>query len=65
MIIIFDGHARSREISHFETIIDIRYWTHTIRTNLSIKSIPEGSHWVIHEQPQTVIDFMREFLATG
>jgi len=33
--------------------------------NLSIERIPEGTHWVIHEQPQTVIDFMREFLATG
>jgi pimeloyl-ACP methyl ester carboxylesterase len=31
--------------------------------NLTIKRIPEGTHWVIHEQPQTVIRFMREFLA--
>ncbi len=31
--------------------------------NLTIKRIPEGTHWVIHEQPQTVIGIMREFLA--
>jgi epoxide hydrolase 4 len=31
--------------------------------NLTIKRIPEGTHWVIHEQPQTVIAFIREFLA--
>ena len=33
--------------------------------DLTIKRIPEGTHWVIHEQPQTVIAFMREFLATS
>ncbi|MEP7198677.1 MAG: alpha/beta hydrolase [Chloroflexota bacterium] len=32
--------------------------------NLTVKRIPDGSHWVIHEQPQTVIAHMREFIAT-
>ena len=31
--------------------------------NLTIKRIPDGTHWVIHEQPQTIIGFVREFLA--
>ena len=31
--------------------------------DLTIKRIPEGTHWVIHEQPQTIIGFLREFLA--
>lgn len=29
---------------------------------LQVKRIPEGSHWVIHEQPETVIRLIREFL---
>lgn len=33
--------------------------------NLSIKRIPDGTHWVIHEQPLTVIALMREFLETS
>jgi len=32
---------------------------------LTIKRIPDGTHWVIHEQPQAVIAYMREFLATS
>ena len=31
--------------------------------DLTIKRIPEGTHWVIHEQPPTIIGFLREFLA--
>lgn len=31
--------------------------------DLRIKRIPEGSHWVIHEQPQKVSAAIREFLA--
>lgn len=30
---------------------------------LTVKRIPDGTHWVIHEQPQIVIAFIREFLA--
>ncbi|MCX7148772.1 MAG: alpha/beta hydrolase [Rhodocyclales bacterium] len=33
--------------------------------DLRIKRIPEGSHWVIHEQPQQVSAAIREFLAEG
>lgn len=29
---------------------------------LTIKRVPEGSHWVIHEQPELVIRTIREFL---
>ena len=30
--------------------------------NLTIKRIPDGSHWVVHEQPEKVNSFIREFL---
>jgi pimeloyl-ACP methyl ester carboxylesterase len=33
--------------------------------DLTVRRIPEGTHWVIHEQPQAVIGFIREFLATS
>jgi len=29
---------------------------------LSIKRVPDGSHWVVHENPALVIRYMREFL---
>jgi pimeloyl-ACP methyl ester carboxylesterase len=29
---------------------------------LTIKRVPEGSHWVIHEQPDLVILTIRDFL---
>jgi pimeloyl-ACP methyl ester carboxylesterase len=29
---------------------------------LKIERVPEGSHWVVHEQPATVIQSMRQFL---
>jgi pimeloyl-ACP methyl ester carboxylesterase len=32
--------------------------------HLTIKRIPEGSHWVIHEQPERINRLIREFLAT-
>ena len=31
--------------------------------DLTIKHIPDGTHWVIHEHPQAVTTFIREFLA--
>jgi pimeloyl-ACP methyl ester carboxylesterase len=33
--------------------------------DLRFKRIPEGSHWVIHEQPWQVSSAIREFLAEG
>ena len=30
--------------------------------DLTIKRIPDGSHWVVHEQPAKVIRYIREFL---
>ena len=33
--------------------------------DLRIRRIPEGSHWVIHEQPSQVSQAIREFLAEG
>jgi pimeloyl-ACP methyl ester carboxylesterase len=30
--------------------------------HLQVRRIPDGSHWVIHEQPALVIRYMREFL---
>jgi pimeloyl-ACP methyl ester carboxylesterase len=33
--------------------------------DLRIKRIPDGSHWVIHEQPQQVSAAIREFLEEG
>jgi pimeloyl-ACP methyl ester carboxylesterase len=29
---------------------------------LSIKRVPDGSHWVVHEKPALVIQYIREFL---
>jgi pimeloyl-ACP methyl ester carboxylesterase len=31
--------------------------------DLTIKRIPDGTHWVIHEQPEQVIAYIREFIA--
>ena len=31
--------------------------------DLTIKRIPDGSHWVVHEQPALVNQYLREFLA--
>ncbi|MDZ4251937.1 MAG: hypothetical protein U1A72_05115, partial [Sulfuritalea sp.] len=33
--------------------------------DLRIRRIPEGSHWVIHEQPRQVSAAIREFLQEG
>jgi pimeloyl-ACP methyl ester carboxylesterase len=33
--------------------------------NLTIKRVPDGSHWVIHEQPELVNRLVRDFLAVG
>jgi pimeloyl-ACP methyl ester carboxylesterase len=30
--------------------------------NLTIKRIPNGSHWVIHEEPELVNQYIREFI---
>ncbi len=31
--------------------------------HLTVRRIPDGTHWVIHEQPALVIQYMREFIA--
>jgi pimeloyl-ACP methyl ester carboxylesterase len=31
--------------------------------DLTIKRIPDGTHWVIHEQPNLVNRYIREFIA--
>jgi pimeloyl-ACP methyl ester carboxylesterase len=31
--------------------------------DLTVRRIPEGSHWVVHERPAEVNGFIREFLA--
>jgi pimeloyl-ACP methyl ester carboxylesterase len=33
--------------------------------DLRVKRIPEGSHWVIHEQPRQVSAAIRAFLREG
>jgi pimeloyl-ACP methyl ester carboxylesterase len=30
--------------------------------NLTIKRIPDGSHWVIHEKPALVNSYIRDFI---
>ena len=30
--------------------------------NLTVKRIPDGTHWVVHEQPERVNGFIREFI---
>jgi pimeloyl-ACP methyl ester carboxylesterase len=30
--------------------------------NLTIKRIPDGSHWVIHEKPDLINSYIREFI---
>jgi pimeloyl-ACP methyl ester carboxylesterase len=30
--------------------------------NLQLVRIPEGSHWVVHEQPQRINSLIRQFL---
>ena len=32
---------------------------------LTIERVPEGSHWVVHEKPEQVIQYMRAFLKAG
>ena len=29
---------------------------------LTIKRIPDGTHWVIHEQPALINEYIREFI---
>lgn len=31
--------------------------------NLTVKRIPDGSHWVVHEKPELVNSYIREFLS--
>jgi len=31
-------------------------------TSLTIKRIPDGSHWVIHEKPNVINNHIREFI---
>ena len=33
-------------------------------THLTIRRIPDGSHWVVHEKPAEVAAYIREFVAT-
>jgi pimeloyl-ACP methyl ester carboxylesterase len=33
--------------------------------DLTIRRIPDGTHWVVHEQPALVNDHIREFIARG
>ena len=33
--------------------------------HLTIRRIPDGTHWVIHEQPERVNGYIRDFLAGG
>lgn len=33
-------------------------------TNLTVKRVPDGSHWVIHEQPDLVNSYIRKFIET-
>jgi pimeloyl-ACP methyl ester carboxylesterase len=30
--------------------------------DLTVRRIPDGSHWVVHEQPELICEFMRAFL---
>jgi pimeloyl-ACP methyl ester carboxylesterase len=30
--------------------------------DLTIKRIPEGSHWVVHERPDLINSYIREFI---
>jgi epoxide hydrolase 4 len=32
---------------------------------LTIRRVPDGSHWVVHEQPALVIQYIRDFLKSG
>ncbi len=31
-------------------------------TNLTVKRIPDGSHWVVHEKPELVNNYIRQFI---
>jgi pimeloyl-ACP methyl ester carboxylesterase len=33
--------------------------------DLTIRRIPDGTHWVVHEQPALVNGYIREFIARG
>jgi pimeloyl-ACP methyl ester carboxylesterase len=37
----------------------------TFVPNLTIKRVPDGSHWVVHQQPELVNRLIRDFLAVG
>jgi pimeloyl-ACP methyl ester carboxylesterase len=32
--------------------------------DLTIKRIPDGSHWVVHERPDLINSYIREFITT-
>jgi pimeloyl-ACP methyl ester carboxylesterase len=32
---------------------------------LTVQRVPDGSHWVVHEKPALVIQYIRDFLKTG
>ncbi|HTM42793.1 MAG TPA: alpha/beta hydrolase, partial [Terriglobales bacterium] len=32
---------------------------------LTVRRVPDGSHWVIHEQPELVNSYIREFIESA
>lgn len=44
---------------------ELTYETAKYAKNLTLKYIPNCSHWVQQEQPQLVNEYMREFLENG
>jgi pimeloyl-ACP methyl ester carboxylesterase len=30
---------------------------------MQLQTVPEGTHWVVHEQPERVIGWLQDFLA--
>ncbi len=35
----------------------------TVVPNLKVMRIPDGTHWVIHEQPALISEYIRAFIA--
>ena len=42
--------------------IDLLRDLHTVVKNLNIKRIAEGTHWVVHEHPQLVNEYIQQYL---
>ena len=43
-------------------LIDLLRDLNTVVQNLNIKPIPEGTHWVVHEYPQLVNEYIQQYL---